>query len=182
MTHLASSPPAARISTNGTIYPHWYNVDEYSFQPAQSAGITQDSPTFAGTLPRRLSDSPFQLSSAVTAARQTRRDKDRALDSKSNPPATKVSRQRGTKVCAQCKKGKIKCVLRDGNSCLRCDCMGVPCDLPPARRKKELTRRSGKPSREKCVFANMSGTHLLTYDQDDHSPPTKGFKLERRVA
>lgn len=183
MAHLASSPPAAKISMNGTIYPHWYNVDQYAFQPAQSAGLPQDCPTIVETSPRRLSDSPFQLSSPVPATRQRQCDKDRSLDSKSNPPATNDSRQPGTKVCARCKKGKIKCILGDGDSCLRCDCMGVRCDLPAARqpREKELTRRSGKAPRERCVFVSMNRTDILTCDQDSDRPSIESFKLAKRA-
>lgn len=183
MAHCTSGPPTARIFTDGTICPDWYNID-HAFQSVQGGVYTtHESPTIAGTSVQESTGSPLELSNLVSATRRASRNKALDMDSKPNPPATKESRQRRTKVCARCKKSKIKCILGDGNSCLRCDCMGVPCVLPPARRprEKELRRRAGKAPREKCVFANMRGTHLLTYDQDHHSPPTRGFKLERRA-
>jgi hypothetical protein len=102
--HLASSPYAARILINGTIYPPWYNVDEQAFQPAQSADMKQDSPTIAGTSPRSPSGSLFQLSSLVPATRQTRRDKDRASDSNPTPPPQRSHDSVGPKSACDAKK------------------------------------------------------------------------------
>lgn len=158
MAHHASGLPTTTISADGVIYPPWYNVDDNVlwFQPAHGADVTQESPTIVGSSTRGLSGSPVQLSSPASTTRPASRSNARSLNPNPNPNprATKKLRLHRTKVCAECKRSRTKCVLGDGNSCSRCDCLGVRCKLPTARRshEKELKRMSGKLPRERCVL------------------------------
>jgi hypothetical protein len=205
MAHHASSLSAARISTNGTIIPYWYNLNgqdlyghdlyrhnlyehnlyEHNLQPAQNANATQESPTISGISSWGQSGSSLQLCIPKFTTSQASYDLDHALNYIPDPLPTKKSRKRKTKVCAACKKRKTKCVLGEEESCVRCEYLGVECTIPAARlfrREKYLKSRSGMAPRQKCVFATMREMNLLTYEQEDHRPRNAGLKLGRRVA
>jgi hypothetical protein len=184
MAHHAFGPSAARILTNGTILQYWYNFYEYDLQPAQNADVTQESPTIAGISPWEQSGSSLQFCEPISTTSQASYNLDHALNCIPDPLSTKKFRRRDTKACAVCKKRKAKCVLGDGKSCLRCDHLGIECNVPAARlvrREKELKGRSGRAPRKQCVFATMRGMNLLTYEQDDHRTRTC-LEFERRVA
>lgn len=144
-------------------FPHWYNLDEYDFQPAQNADATQESPTVPGISPWGWSGSSPGPTSTTS---QASCNENHALYSISDRLSTKKFRQRRTKVCAGCKKSKTKCILGEGRTCLKCDLLGVRCNLPAARQlqEKELNGRSGRAPRQQCVSTIMREIDLLTTD------------------
>jgi hypothetical protein len=191
MAYHASSLSAARISTNptnGTIIPYWYNLYgqdlyghdlyghdlyehdlyehnlyKHNLQPAQNADATQESCTVPGISPWGWSgSSPGPISTTSQASC----NENHALYSISDRLSTKKFRQRRTKVCEACKKSKTKCILGEGSTCVRCDSLGVRCNLPAARQlqEKELNSRSDRAPRQKCIFTIMREINLLTTD------------------
>jgi hypothetical protein len=167
MAHHVSILSAARILTNGTILPYWYNPDEHDLQPAQDADATQECPTIAGIPLWGQSGSSLQPDIQISTTSQASYDLDHVSNYIPDPLSTKKLRQHQNQACALCRKRKTKCVLGRGNSCLRCDLLAVECKVPMARllrREKDLEGRSGCAPRERCVFATMREMNLLTYE------------------
>jgi hypothetical protein len=185
MAYHASSLSAARISTNptnGTIIPYWYNLYgqdlyghdlyghnlyEHNLQPTHNADAKQESPTISGISSWGQSCSSLQLCIPKSITSQASYDLDHASNYIPDPLSTKKLRKHENQACALCRKRKTKCVLGRENSCLRCDQLDVPCEVPTARllrREKELEGRSGRAPRERCVFATMREMNLLTYE------------------
>lgn len=154
MAHLASSPPASRISRDGTIYPHWFKVDEDAFQPFHGTGVTQESPKVAGISPQGAIGSTLEDSTTVFTTRRASHNEARGSDSSSERLSRRQPRQRSSKVCAQCRQKKTKCILGERKSCRRCESFGVKCDLPPSRQthEKELKEGSSKVGSGRYVF------------------------------